>query len=99
MSSQHDAYALGYTHATMGHNRELQHRKVQLISVKLALSWDWGLKFDPMNLELVVIAGQLYRGEYVLVSCTHCPSSQQSRGHLNHYVSSERVNSAMGAKS
>ncbi|KKT81214.1 MAG: hypothetical protein UW78_C0014G0019, partial [Candidatus Azambacteria bacterium GW2011_GWA1_44_9] len=31
---------------------------------------DWGLKLDPMKLELLVIAGQLYRGEYVLKSCT-----------------------------
>ena len=33
-------------------------------------SSDWGLKLDPMKLELLVIAGQLYRGEYVLKSCT-----------------------------
>ena len=33
-------------------------------------SSDWGLKLDPMKLDLLVIAGQLYRGEYVLKSCT-----------------------------
>lgn len=33
-------------------------------------SSDWGLQLDPMKLELLVIAGQLYRGEYVLKSCT-----------------------------
>ena len=31
-----------------------------------------------MKPELLVIAGQLYRGEYVLKSCTHRPSSQGS---------------------
>ena len=37
---------------------------------KLSLSGDWGLQFAPMNVELVVIAHQLWRGEYVLGSCT-----------------------------
>src|SRR3989344_4910916 len=32
-----------------------------------------------MKPESLVIAGQLYCGEYVLESCTHCPSSQGSR--------------------
>ena len=44
-------------------------------------SSDWGLKLDPMKLDLLVIAGQLYRGEYVLKSCTHRPSRQGSREH------------------
>lgn len=48
-------------------------------SLKPPLSGDCGLQLDHMNVELVVIAGQLYRGEYVLASCTHRPSSQQSR--------------------
>jgi hypothetical protein len=34
-----------------------------------------------MKLESLVIGGQLYAGEYVLGSCTHCPSRQQSWGH------------------
>ena len=33
-------------------------------------SSDWGLQLDPMKLDLLVIAGQIYRGEYVLKSCT-----------------------------
>ena len=52
-------------------------------SHKLILSGDWGLQLDPMNAELVVIVGQSYHGEYVLASCTHRPSSQQSRAYLN----------------
>ena len=41
-------------------------------------SSDWGLQLDLMKLELLVIAGQLYCGEYVLKSCTHRPSTQGS---------------------
>ena len=44
---------------------------------KLGASSDWGLQLDPMKPELLVIAGQLYCGEYVLKSCTHNKSAQQ----------------------
>ena len=47
--------------------------------IKTGPSSDWGLQFDPMKLESLVIADQLCRGEYVLESCTHCPSNQGSR--------------------
>ena len=46
---------------------------------KNGLSSDWSLQLDFMKLELLVIAGQLNCGEYVLKSCTHRPSSQGSR--------------------
>ncbi len=39
--------------------------------IKRRLSWDCGLQLARMNAELVVIAGQLYCGEYVLAFCTH----------------------------
>ena len=52
-------------------------------SHKPILSGDWGLQLDPMNAELVVIADQQRRGEYVLASCTHRPSNEQSRKYLN----------------
>ena len=58
-------------------------------SHKSILSGDWGLQLDPMNAELVVIVGQSYHGEYVLASCTHRPSSQQSRAYLNPDLSGE----------
>ena len=45
---------------------------------KNGASSDWGLQLDPMKPESLVIAGQLYRGEYVLKSCTHRPSTQGS---------------------
>jgi len=42
-------------------------------------SSDWSLQLDSMKPESLVIAGQPYRGEYVLKSCTHRPSRQGSR--------------------
>ncbi len=47
--------------------------------LKTRLSSDWGLQFDPMKLESLVIAHQQWRGEYVLGPCTHCPSSHGSQ--------------------
>ena len=47
--------------------------------VKLGPSSDWGLQLAPMKPESLVIADQQRRGEYVLESCTHCPSRQGSR--------------------
>ena len=38
--------------------------------LKGGASSDWGLQLDLMKPELLVIAGQLYCGEYVLESCT-----------------------------
>jgi hypothetical protein len=48
-------------------------------SLKANLSSDWGLQLDPMKLESLVIAHQLWRGEYVPGPCTHRPSSHGSR--------------------
>ncbi len=41
---------------------------------KRSLSSDWGLKFDPMKPESLVIADQLCGDEYVSKACTHRPS-------------------------
>ena len=49
----------------------LPSRKAELIPVKRLLSGDWRLQLASMNAELVVIADQLCRGEYVLRFCTH----------------------------
>ena len=57
-SSQHGAYTLGNTHPTMVKNNGMPNRKVEQIPDKFHLSWDWGLKPDPMNEESVVIADQ-----------------------------------------
>lgn len=98
-SSQHGPYALGYTHVTMNSNNELSEPVTVSKSLKSILSGDWSLQFDSMNADLVVIAGQLYRGEYVLASCTHRPSSQQSWIHMNLAVLRGNMGLAMRVKS
>jgi hypothetical protein len=98
-SSQHGPYALGYKHVTMDNNNELSDSATGSKSHKFVLSGDWGLQLDPMNAELVVIADQLCRGECVLASCTHRPSSQQSWQYVNSGLARESILSAMGVKS
>ena len=85
-SSPHGPYVQGYTRATMGGTeRSDLVRRSQ--SHKAIPSSDWSLQLDSMKLESLVIGGQLYAGEYVLGSCTHCPSRQQSWGHpKSHFV-------------
>ena len=78
MSSQHDPYALGYTHATMtGTEGSQAARRSQ--SQKAGLSSDCGLQLAHMKLELLVTAGQHYGGEYVPGPCTHRPSHHGSQ--------------------
>ena len=71
---------LGYTHNTMVTTTGCDEATLSK-SHKGGPSSDWSLQLDSMKLELLVIAGQTYRGEYVLKSCTHRPSSQGSRGY------------------
>ena len=47
--------------------------------IKANLSSDCRLKLACMKLESLVTVDQPCHGEYVLGSCTHCPSSQESR--------------------
>ncbi len=47
----------------------MRNREVEQI-LKTGPSSDWSLQLDSMKSESLVIAGQLYRGEYVLKSCT-----------------------------
>ena len=66
---------------------------------KRVLSSDWGLQLAPMKLESLVIAGQLYRGEYVLKSCTHRPSTQESRECPKFALVRPKASSVIGSKS
>ncbi len=76
-SSQHAPYTLGYTRATMaGTNRCDLARGCQ--SEKTGLSSDCRLQLACMKLESLVIAGQLYSGEFVPGPCTHRPSHHGS---------------------
>ena len=83
MSSQHDPYTLGYTHPTMAKNNELRARECQLIS---QISPQFRLESATRLHEVGIGSnrGSAGRGEYVLGSCTHRPSRQQSREWLNH---------------
>ncbi len=78
-SSHHGPYVQGNTRATMG-GTEGSYSAMRCQSQKAVLSSDWSLQLDSMKLESLVIAHQLWRGEYVPGPCTHRPSSHGSRG-------------------
>jgi hypothetical protein len=77
-SSQHAPYILGYTRNTMAKTIGSEPARGSESS-KLSLSSDCRLQLACMKPESLVIAGQLYGGEYVLGSCTHRPSHAGSR--------------------
>ncbi len=64
-SSHHVPYAQGDTYATMG-GTEGRNTVTWSQSQKTSPSSDCGLQLDHMKPESLVIAGQPYRGEYVL---------------------------------
>ena len=76
-SNHHALYVLGDTRATMvgtKRSKTVMWSKTQ----KADLSSDCSLQLDYMKLELLVIANQPCRGEYVLGACTHRPSNHES---------------------
>ena len=78
-SSQHGAYTLGYTHPTMAKNNGMQAsdgKQIPEISSQLGLKSSIRLHERGIGSN----RGSAGRGEYVLGSCTHRPSSQQSQG-------------------
>jgi hypothetical protein len=80
-SSQHAPYILGYTRNTMVET--IGSKLVRASeSGKLNLSSDCRLQLAYMKLESLVIAGQLYGGEYVPQFCTYRPSKVGSRSNL-----------------
>jgi hypothetical protein len=72
-SSQHAPYILGYTRNTMAETTGREPARVSK-SEKLRLSSDCRLQLAYMKPESLVIASQLYGGEYVPGLCTHRPS-------------------------
>ena len=78
MSSHHAPYALGYTRATLAGTKGCKPARGSE-SQKTGLGSDWRLKLASMKPELLVIADQQCRGEYVPGSCTHRPSHHGSR--------------------
>ena len=76
-SNHHALYVLGDTRATMvgtKRSKTVMWSKTQ----KADLSSDCSLQLDYMKLELLVIANQPCRGEYVPGLCTHRPSNHES---------------------
>ena len=80
-SGLHGPYAQGCTRATMANTMggEAVRRSK---SPKVRPSSDCRLEPACMKSESLVIADQECRGEYVLGSCTHRPSSSQSENYL-----------------
>ena len=78
MSSQHGPYTLGHTHTTMANNNVLQACKCKLIT-KISSQFRLGSEIRPHEAGIGSNRGSASRGEYVLGSCTHRPSRQQSR--------------------
>ena len=76
-SNHHAPYGLGYTRATMAGTKSSNTVRWSK-SHKADLSSDWSLQLDSMKLELLVIANQPCRGEYVPGPCTHRPSNHES---------------------
>ncbi len=77
-SSQHDPYAQGYTRATLADTKGCKPARGSE-SQKVGPGSDWRLKLASMKSELLVIANQQRRGEYVPGPCTHRPSRHESR--------------------
>jgi hypothetical protein len=80
-SSPHGPDGLGDTHATMAGTMGGQAARRRQ-SPKPGPSSDRGLQLAPVKAELLVTAGQPYRGESVPGPCTHRPSRHGSRQHL-----------------
>lgn len=82
MSSPHGSYTLGYTHPTMANNNELQAGNGKLIS-KISPQFRSRSAIRPREVGIASNRESAGRGEYVLASCTHRPSRQQSWGYPN----------------
>ena len=85
-SDQHGPYIWGDTRTTMGSTKGRQTARWSK-SQKTSPSSDWSLQLDSMKLESLVNAHQPWRVEYVLGSCTHRPSHQESWQYPNIGVS------------
>ena len=79
-SSHHALYVQGYTRATMAGTTGCDTARWSE-SLKAGLSSDWSLQLDSMKAELLVIANQQRRGEYVPGPCTHRPSHHEILEH------------------
>ena len=79
-SSPHGPYVWGYTRATMVGTKGSEVVRWSK-SQKTGPSSDCSLQLDYMKMELLVMASQQHRREYVPGSCTHRPSHHGSWFH------------------
>ena len=79
-SSHHAPYVQGYTRATLAYTEGCEAVRLSE-SHKVRLGSDCRLKLACMKVELLVIANQQRRGEYVPGPCTHRPSHHGSEQH------------------
>ena len=79
-SSPHAPYVQGYTRATLAGTKGCKPVRGSE-SQKAGPGSDWRLKLASMKAELLVIADQHCRGEYVPGPCTHRPSHHGSEKH------------------
>ena len=77
MSSHHGPYGLGYTHATMVITTGMQCGNAELILQKSS-QFGLGAATRPHKVGIASNRKSARCGEYVLGSCTHCPSSHGS---------------------
>ena len=96
-SSQHGAYVQGDTHPTMGRATGLPSRKAELIP-KTYPQFGLGAEIRPHEAGIGSNRGSADRGEYVLRSCTHRPSSEESWGWPKTHFSGSKPNSAISTK-
>ena len=82
MSGQHGSYVLGNTHPTMAKNNEPQAGNGKQIS-QISPQFRLRAAIRPHEVGIASNRESAGRGEYVLASCTHRPSRQQSWGHPN----------------
>ena len=79
-SSPHGPYVWGYTRATMAGTEGSKTERWSK-SYKAGPSSDCSLQLDYMKPELLVMASQQHRREYVPGPCTHRPSHHGSGLH------------------
>ena len=77
-SSPHGPYVRGWKRATMAGTKGCDTARWSQ-SQKTGLSSDWSLQLDSMNVGIASNRGSERHGEYVPGSCTHRPSSDESR--------------------
>ena len=81
-TNPHGSYTLGYKHPTMANNNELQAGNSKLIS-EISPQFRSRSAIRPREAGIASNRESAGRGEYVLASCTHRPSRQQSWGRPN----------------